>query len=157
MSKIEQKLKEMGITLPETSEPRFSYIPCNQTGNLLYLSGQDCRINGDLMYEGKLGNEITIEQGQEAARQTIINCLAVLKTYLGDLDRVVKIVKMLGFVNSAPGFADQPYVINGASNFLIEVFGDNGKHARSAIGTSDLPFHTPVEIELIVEISSVAG
>lgn len=108
------------------------------------------------MYEGKLGNEITIEQGQEAARQTIINCLAVLKTYLGDLDRVVKIVKMLGFVNSAPGFADQPYVINGASNFLIEVFGDNGKHARSAIGTSDLPFHTPVEIELIVEISSVA-
>jgi enamine deaminase RidA (YjgF/YER057c/UK114 family) len=149
---IEEKLKEMGIALPQAAEPRFSYIPCNQTGNLLYLSGQDCRINGVLMYEGKLGNEVTIEQGQEAARQTIINCLAVLKSYLGDLDRVVKIVKMLGFVNSAPGFADQPYVINGASNFLMEVFGEKGKHARSAIGTSDLPFHTPVEIELIVEV-----
>lgn len=116
------------------------------------MSGQDCRINGELMYEGKLGREVTIEQGQEAARQTIINCLAVMKGYLGDLDRVVKIVKMLGFVNSESGFGDQPYVINGASNLLVEIFGENGKHARSAIGTSDLPFHTPVEIELIVEI-----
>jgi enamine deaminase RidA (YjgF/YER057c/UK114 family) len=104
------------------------------------------------MYEGKVGSDLTIEQGQEAARQVIINCLAVMKSYLGDLDRVVKIVKMLGFVNSSLGFGDQPYVINGASNLLIEVFGDNGRHARSAIGTSDLPFHTPVEIELIVEI-----
>jgi enamine deaminase RidA (YjgF/YER057c/UK114 family) len=82
----------------------------------------------------------------------IINCLAVMKGYLGDLDRVVKIVKMLGFVNSAPGFGDQPYVMNGASDLLVDVFGENGRHARSAIGTSDLPFHTPVEIELIVEI-----
>ncbi|MNY31550.1 Endoribonuclease L-PSP [compost metagenome] len=152
MSVIEQRLQELGITLPPSPEPRFTYIPCNQTGNLIYLSGQDCRINGELMYEGKLGREVTIEQGQEAARQTIINCLAVMKGYLGDLDRVVKIVKMLGFVNSAPGFGDQPYVINGASNLLVEIFGENGKHARSAIGTSDLPFHTPVEIELIVEI-----
>lgn len=152
MPKIEQKLKEMGITIPEATEPKFSYIPCNQTGNLLYLSGQDCRIHGELMYKGKLGKEVSIAQGQEAARQTIINCLSVLKWYLGDLDRVVKIVKMLGFVNSAPGFGDQPYVINGASDFLMEVFGENGKHARSAIGTSDLPFHTPVEIEIIVEI-----
>jgi len=152
MSKIEKRLEELGITLPKASEPRFSYIPCNQTGNLLYLSGQDCRVDGELMYQGKLGNELTIEQGQEAARQTIINCLSVLKAYLGDLDRVVKIVKLLGFVNSAPGFADQPYVMNGASNLLVEVFGDAGKHARSAIGTSELPFHTPVEIEIIVEI-----
>lgn len=152
MSKIEQKLKEMGVVLSEVTEPKFSYLPCNRTGNLLYLSGQDCRIDGELMYEGKLGKEISIEQGQEAARQTIINCLSVLKWYLGDLDQVVKIVKILAFVNSAPGFGDQPYVINGASNFLIEVFGENGKHARSAIGTSDLPFHTPVEIEIIVEI-----
>jgi enamine deaminase RidA (YjgF/YER057c/UK114 family) len=104
------------------------------------------------MYEGKLGQNVTIEQGEQAAYQTIINCLAVMKEYLGDLDRVVKIVKMLGFVNSAPGFAEQPIVINAASNLLLDVFGENGKHARSAIGTSDLPFHTPVEIELIVEI-----
>ncbi|OCT10505.1 hypothetical protein A8709_11940 [Paenibacillus pectinilyticus] len=152
MSVIEQRLQELGITLPPSPEPRFTYIPCNQTGNLIYLSGQDCRINGELMYEGKLGREVTIEQGQAAARQTIINCLAVMKGYLGDLDRVVKIVKMLGFVNSESGFGDQPYVINGASNLLVEIFGENGKHARSAIGTSDLPFHTPVEIELIVEI-----
>lgn len=152
MSQIEQRLQELGITLPASPEPRFTYIPCNQTGNLIYLSGQDCRINGELMYEGKLGREVTIEQGQAAARQTIINCIAVMKGYLGDLDRVVKIVKMLGFVNSAPGFGDQPYVINGASDLLVAVFGEQGKHARSAIGTSDLPFHTPVEIELIVEV-----
>ncbi|NOV04485.1 RidA family protein [Paenibacillus planticolens] len=152
MSNIEQRLQELGITLPASPEPHFTYIPCNQTGNLIYLSGQDCRINGELMYEGKLGREVTIEQGQAAARQTIINCLAVMKGYLGDLDRVVKIVKMLAFVNSAPGFGDQPYVINGASDLLVAVFGENGRHARSAIGTSDLPFHTPVEIELIVEV-----
>lgn len=152
MSNIEQRLQELGITLPPSPEPRFTYIPCNQTGNLIYLSGQDCRINGELMYEGKLGREVTIEQGQAAARQTIINCLAVMKGYLGDLDRVVKIVKMLAFVNSAPGFGEQPYVINGASDLLVDVFGEKGKHARSAIGTSDLPFHTPVEIELIVEV-----
>lgn len=152
MSKIEQKLQELGITLPIPGEPKFSYIPCNQTGNLVYTSGQDCRIDGELMYTGKLGPDLTIEQGQEAARQTIINCLAVIKAHLGDLDRVVKIVKLLGFVNSAPGFADQPYVMNGASDLLVEVFGENGKHARSAIGTSELPFHTPVEIELIVEV-----
>ncbi|QHW31909.1 RidA family protein [Paenibacillus rhizovicinus] len=152
MSVIENRLKELGIELPAVGKPKFSYIPANQTGNLLYLSGQDCRIDGVLMFEGKLGSELTIEQGQQAARQVIINCLAVMKHHLGDLDRVVKIVKMLAFVNSAPGFADQPYVVNGASDFLIDVFGENGRHARSAIGTSELPFHTPVEIELIVEI-----
>lgn len=152
MSKVEQKLLDMGIVLPPSPEPRFTYVPCKRTGNLLYLSGQDCRINGELMYEGKVGSDLTIEQGQEAARQVIINCLAVLKGYLGDLDRVVQIVKLLGFVNSAPGFGDQPYVMNGASNLLVEVFGEDGRHARSAIGTSDLPFHTPVEIEIIVEI-----
>jgi len=152
MSKVEQKLLEMGIVLPPSPEPRFTYVPCKRTGNLLYLSGQDCRINGELMYEGKVGSDLTIEQAQEAARQVIINCLAVLKGYLGDLDRVVQIVKLLGFVNSASGFGDQPYVMNGASDLLVEVFGENGRHARSAIGTSDLPFHTPVEIEIIVEI-----
>jgi enamine deaminase RidA (YjgF/YER057c/UK114 family) len=152
MAQIEKRLQELGITLPPSPEPRFTYIPCTQTGNLIYLSGQDCRINGELMYTGKLGSDLTIEQGQEAARQTIINCLAVMKGYLGDLDRVVKIVKLLGLVNSAPGFADQPYVMNGASDLLVAVFGDYGRHARSAIGTNELPFHTPVEIEIIAEI-----
>lgn len=151
-SKAEHRLQQLNITLPVPPVPKFSYIPCVRTGNLLYLSGQDCRVDGTLLYEGKLGAELTIEQGQQAARQTIINCLAILKQELGDLDRVVRIVKLLGFVNSAPGFADHPYVMNGASDLLIEVFGERGKHARSAIGTSELPFHTPVEIEMIVEV-----
>jgi enamine deaminase RidA (YjgF/YER057c/UK114 family) len=152
MSVVEQKLKALGIELPTPPVPKFSYVPCVRTGNLLYTSGQDCRVNGELLYAGKLGRELTIEQGQQAARQTVINLLAVIKQELGDLDRVERVVKMLGFVNSAPGFADQPVVMNGASDLLIEVFGDKGRHARSAIGTSELPFHTPVEIELIVEV-----
>lgn len=152
MSQIEKRLAELGIVLPVLPEPKFLYKTVNQTGNLIYTSGFDCRIDGVLMHEGKVGSDLTIEQGQEAARQVVINLLAAMKAYLGDLDRVVKIVKILAFVNSAPGFADQPYVINGASQLLIDVFGESGRHARSAIGTSDLPFHTPVEIELIAEI-----
>ncbi|MCY9514728.1 RidA family protein [Paenibacillus apiarius] len=156
MGQIEQRLQQLGIELPAVGEPKFSYIPCNRTGNLLYTSGMDCRIDGVLMYEGKVGADLTIEEGQRAARQVIINALAVIKHELGTLDKVAKVVKMLAFVNSAPGFADQPYVINGASDLLIEVFGDAGRHARSAIGTSDLPFHTPVEIEIIVEVKEEA-
>lgn len=153
MAQIEKRIEELGLVLPPSPVPKFTYIPCSRTGNLIYLSGQDCRdATGTLIYEGKLGRELTIEQGQEAARQTILNCIAVMKGYLGDLDRVVRIVKVLGFVNSAPGFADQPFVMNGASDLLVAIFGENGKHARSAIGTSELPFHTPVEIELIAEI-----
>lgn len=152
MSQVEQRLQQLGIELPEVGEPKFSYIPSRKTGQLVYTSGMDCRIDGVLLHEGKVGAELSIEQGQEAARQCIINALAVIKKEIGDLDRVKQVVKMLAFVNSAPGFADQPYVINGASNLLIDIFGDAGKHARSAIGTSDLPFHTPVEIEIIVEV-----
>lgn len=152
MSKIEEKLTKMGIILPEAPKPAAVYVPAMTVGNLVYTSGNDCRENGTLLYEGKLGKEITIEQGQEASKQTMINLLSVLKAHLGDLDRIKKVVKLLAFVNSAPGFADQPYVINGASEFLEEVFGEAGKHARSAIGTSELPFNTPVEIEMIVEI-----
>lgn len=144
------------LALPEVGEPKFSYLPCRQTGNLVYTSGIDCRVDGKLLYEGKLGAELTIEQGQEAARRCIVNALAVIKRQIGELDRVAQVVKMLAFANSAPGFADQPYVINGASDLLIELFGEAGRHARSAIGTSDLPFHTPVEIELIVEVKDEA-
>lgn len=152
MSKIEEKLTEMGIILPEAPKPAAVYVPAMTVGNLVYTSGNDCRENGKLLYEGKLGKEVTIEQGQDASKQTIINLLSVLKAHLGDLDRIKKVVKLLAFVNSAPGFVDQPYVINGASEFLEEVFGEAGKHARAAIGTSELPFNTPVEIEMIVEI-----
>lgn len=152
MGKIEARLNELGIILPEAPKPGAIYLPARQTGNLVYTSGQDCRINGKLLYEGKLGTDLTIEQGKEAARQAIINSLAVLKDFLGDLDKVVKIVKLLGFVNSAPGFVDQPLVINGASELLEQVFGEAGKHARSAIGVNELPWNTPVEIEMIVEV-----
>ncbi|MEH7235852.1 RidA family protein [Bacillus sp. JJ1562] len=155
MSRIEARLRELGIELPEAPKAAAAYVPAKTfgNGNFVYTSGNDCRVNGKLMYEGKLGSDLTIEQGQEAARQTAINLLAVLKEHLGDLDRIKSIVKVLGFVNSAPGFVEQPYVINGASNLFEEVFGETGVHARSALGTSDLPFNTPVEIEMVVEIS----
>jgi enamine deaminase RidA (YjgF/YER057c/UK114 family) len=154
MMSIEQKLAELNIVLPAVAEPKFCFVPVNQTGNLVYTSGQDCRVNGELIYKGKLGKELTIEEGQAAARQCMINCLAVLKWHLGSLDKIKKVVKVLGFVNSAPGFSDQPYVMNGASELLVEVFGEKGKHARSAIGTNELPFDTPVEVEIIVEVEA---
>ncbi|MGG1662524.1 RidA family protein [Brevibacillus sp. NRS-1366] len=152
MGRIEQRLQELGITLPEPPPVAAIYVPAVTVGNIVYTSGNDCRVDGKLMFQGKLGQELTIEEGQLAARQTMINLLAVLKAHLGDLDKIERIVKLLAFVNSAPGFAEQPYVINGASALLEEVFGEQGKHARSAIGTSELPFHTPVEIEMIVQI-----
>ncbi|MZQ85521.1 RidA family protein [Paenibacillus sp. 5J-6] len=154
MSIITGRLKELGVELPIPAAPVAMYVPAVTVNNLVYTSGNDCRINGKLIFEGKLGKDLTIEQGQQAARQTMINLLGVLQAHLGDLDRVDKIVKLLAFVNSADGFMDQPYVINGASELLESVFGENGKHARSAIGTSDLPFNTPVEIEMIVQIKA---
>lgn len=151
--KIESRLAELGITLSEPTAPKFSYVPVKQTGNLLYTSGNDCRVKGELMYAGSLGADLTLQQGQAAARQCIINILSSLKGYLGDLDRITGCVKMLGFVQSADAFKDQPLVINSASDLLIDIFGESGKHARSAIGTNALPFDTPVEIELILEIN----
>lgn len=154
MSIIEQRLLELGIQLPSAAKPVATYVPAVTVGNLVYTSGNDCRVNGVLKYQGKLGAEITVAEGYDAARITMINLLAVLKEHVGDLDRVQRIVKLLAFVNSAPGFAEQPYVINGASDLLVEVFGDNGRHARSALSANELPFHTPVEIEMIVELGS---
>lgn len=152
MSSIDQKLKELGITLPDVNKPPFPFVPTRQTGNLIYTSGQDCREEGELVFEGKLGKDLTVEQGQQAACQSMINSLAAIKAQIGDLDKVSKIIKVLAFVNSAPGFVDQPYVINEASELLEKIFGEKGKHARSAIAANELPFNTPVEIEMIVEI-----
>ncbi len=150
---IENRLEELGIKLPIPAKPVAEYVPAKQTGNLVFVSGQDCRRDGTLLYEGKVGKEVTPEQGAEAARQAMINAIAVLKMHVGDLDRVKQIVKVLGFVNSADGFVQQPMVINGASRLLVEVFGENGKHSRSAISANELPFNTPVEIELIAEVA----
>jgi len=152
MGKIEKKLKAMGIILPDIPKPVASYVPCVQTGKLVYTSGQASKKDGTLIYKGKLGKDLTVEEGYEAAKISIINCLAILKGHLGSLDRVTRVVKLLGFVASTPEFDQQPYVINGASDLLIKIFGEKGRHARSAIGTNILPFGTPVEIEMIVEI-----
>ncbi|WP_101842581.1 RidA family protein [Halobacillus sp. Marseille-P3879] len=152
MINVEEKINELGIHIPDAPKPGAVYVPAKTVGNLVYTSGQDCRVNGTLLYEGKLGSDLTVEQGYEAARQTMINCLAVLQAEIGDLSRVKQVVKLLAFVNSAPGFVEQPYVINGASELLEEIFGEKGEHARSAIASNELPFNTPVEIEMIVEI-----
>lgn len=145
-------MQELGIVLEKVPAPVAEYVPAKTAGSLVYTSGCDCRIGGVLKYKGKVGAELTVEEGSDAARQVMINLLAVLKEHLGELDRVKQVVKMLAFVNSADGFAEQPYVINGASSLLVEVFGEKGRHARSAISSNELPFNTPVEIELIVEI-----
>jgi enamine deaminase RidA (YjgF/YER057c/UK114 family) len=152
--KIEEKIKKMGIEIPEVAKPVASYVPFRRVGNLIYISGQDCRVNGKLKYEGKVGRDVTEEEAYEAARITAINLLAILKSAIGNLDKVVKIINLHGFVNSADGFVRQPMVINGASDLLLEVFGEKGKHSRCALSANELPFNTPVEIEMIVEVEN---
>ncbi|MBO1002319.1 RidA family protein [Pseudogracilibacillus auburnensis] len=149
---IEKRLKELNVTLPGKREVLASYTPAVRVGHLLYLSGQDCSVNGEFLHKGKLGKEFTVEEGQQFARQCMINALQVIKDYGGGLNNVKRIIKMLAWVSSAKDFNDQPFVINGASDFLEEVFGESGKHARSAVGTNELPLNIPVEIELIVEL-----
>lgn len=149
---IERRLEELNVKLPGKREVLASYTPAVRVGNLLYLSGQDCSVNGEFLYKGKLGREFTVEEGQKFARQCMINALQVMKDYGGGLSNVKRIIKMLAWVSSAEGFNDQPFVINGASDFLEEVFGESGRHARSAVGTNELPLNIPVEIELIVEL-----
>ncbi len=151
--KIEENLKEMGLNLPEAPKPVASYVPFVRTGNLVYTSGQICLANGELKYKGKAGREYTVEEAYEAAKLCCLNALAVVKSAIGDLDRVKRVVKVVGFVNSAPGFNAQPKVINGASDLLVKVFGEAGRHARSAVGCSDLPMDTTVEVEMVVEVA----
>ena len=153
MSKVEQRLSELGLTLPEVATPAGSYLPAMISGNLVFTAGQIPVIEGKLMATGKLGAEITVEYGAEIAKRCALNALAAVKSVIGDLDRVKQVVKIVGFVSSVPEFTSQPAVINGASEFLQQVFGDAGKHARSAVGVSVLPLDAPVEIELIVEFS----
>lgn len=150
--KIEEKLNQLGVKIPEAAKPVASYVPYRRTGNLIFISGQDCRVNGKLKYEGKVGAEVSEEEAYDAAKITVINLLAILKSAIGDFNKVVKIVNLHGYVNSADGFVRQPFVINGASDFLLEVFGDKGKHSRCALSANELPFNTPVEIEMIVEV-----
>ena len=152
----EARLRALGIELPAPPRPVASYVPAVRTGNLVFLSGQGPTAGGKAAVTGKVGAELTEEAGYKAARSTILNSLAVLRAEVGSLDRVRRIVKLVGWVNSAPGFTRQPWVINGASDLLVEIFGEAGRHARSAVGASELPLGIPVEIELVVEVSPEA-
>lgn len=150
----EAKLIELGITLPAAPSPVANYVNGVQTGNLIFLAGKGPKRADGSEVSGKLGKDLTIEQGYEAARLTAINQLAVLKVMLGDLDRVSRVVKVLGMVNSDPDFIEQPAVINGFSDLIVEVFGERGRHARAAVGMASLPRGQAVEIEMIVEIDT---
>jgi enamine deaminase RidA (YjgF/YER057c/UK114 family) len=148
----EAKLKEMNITLPTPPQPVANYVNGVRTGNLIFLAGKGPRYAHGTEIIGKLGQDVSIELGYEGARLTAINQLAVLKAMLGDLNKVKRIVKVLGMVNSDPSFIEQPKVINGFSDLMVEVFGEKGKHARAAVGVASLPRGQAVEIELVVEV-----
>jgi enamine deaminase RidA (YjgF/YER057c/UK114 family) len=152
MSQIEQKIIDLGFLLPETAKPLAAYIPAAQSGNLVFTSGQLPMIAGNLAETGKVGGSVSPERARELATVCALNALAAVKTVIGDLDKIKRIVKVVGFVSSVPEFSGQPGVVNGASEFLGEVFGDKGIHARSAVGVAVLPLDAPVEIELIVEV-----
>ncbi len=149
---FEARIKELGLIIPETPRPVANYVPAVQVGNLIFVSGQTPTVSGQLLMKGKLGRDLSIEQGQEAARTAILNTLAAVRSITGTLDVIKRIVKLNGWVASAEGFGDQPQVVNGASLLLEEIFGDAGKHARAAIGVAELPSGAPVELELIVEV-----
>lgn len=148
----EEKLDQMGLEIPEVPEPVASYVPGVRTGNLLLTSGQIPVADGNLKYEGKVGEDLTEDEGYEAARLCCLNCLGVLKDQLGDLSKVKRVVKLNGFVNSSADFTGQSQVVNGASDLLAEVFGEPGAHARAAVGMVNLPLGAAVEVELIVEV-----
>jgi len=150
--KTEKRLTDLGITLPEAPNPVANYVRAVKTGNLLFVSGHGPYNDGQTMLSGKLGKELTIEEGYKTARNVALNCLASVKAALGDLDKVKRVIKLLGMVNCTEDFKDQPKVVNGASDFLVEVFGETGKHARSAVGMQSLPNGIPVEIEMILEV-----
>ncbi|MDC0252559.1 RidA family protein [Chloroflexi bacterium] len=149
---IEEKLKELGIELKSPPTPVANYIPVQQTGNLIYLSGQGPRDESGNFITGKVGSNISAEEAYDLSRNTAINLLSAMNAYLGSLDKVVKIVKVFGMVNAEQNFIDHPKVINGCSDFFVEIFGDKGRHARSAVGMGSLPNNMAVEIEIIVEV-----
>lgn len=146
------RLAELGVTLPTPAAPLAAYVPAVRTGNLVYTSGQLPLVGGEVTHAGKVGAEVTPEAAKTAARTCALNALAAIHALVG-IDSVTRVVKVVGFVASAPGFNGQPGVVNGASEFLGEVFGDAGTHARSAVGVAELPLDAPVEVELIVEVS----
>lgn len=150
---ISKRLEELGIVIPEV-KPRFNFIPGVQVGNLLFISGATPEVDGVMQMPGRLGADMDVEQGKKAARLAALNCLGEIQAVLGSLDRVERFVRVMGYVRSAENFGEQPLVINGASELLIQIFGENGRHARAALGTSELPFGAAVELEMIVQVKS---
>jgi enamine deaminase RidA (YjgF/YER057c/UK114 family) len=151
---IERKLTELGIVLPTPATPMANYVPFVHSGNVITVSGQVCfGSDGKLVAKGRLGDGVTIEDGQKAARASAINLLAQLKAALGDLDKITQVIRLGGFINSAPGFADGPKVMNGASDLMVAVFGDKGRHARSTVGVAALPADAAVEVEGTFEVT----
>ncbi len=150
--RVEQELARLGLKLPEPMPPVANYIGAVRVGSLLFVSGHGPRMDGKLMFQGKVGRDLTVEQGYEAARLVMLNCLGTIKREIGDLDKVERIVKLLGFVNAPEGFRESPKVINGASDLLVQLYGEKGRHARSAIGVAALPMEIAVEIEMIAQL-----
>ena len=152
MAAVEARLMELGIDLPDVPGSLANYVGAVRTGNLIYLSGRLPMRAGQVAFKGKLGREVSAEDGYQAARLSALNVVSTLKAEVGDLDQVRRIVKLLGMVSSDPDFTEQASVLNGASDLLVEIFGDKGRHARSAFGVAALPMNACVEIELIVEV-----
>ena len=151
--RIDHRLAELKIELPNAAAPMANYVPAVRSGNLLFVSGQICQWNGERRFVGKLGAEISVDQGKQAARLCALNLLAQAKRFLdGDLDRVVRVVRLGGFVNAVPGFTEQPQVVNGASDLMVELFGDDGRHARAAVGVGSLPGGAAVEVDAVFEV-----
>jgi enamine deaminase RidA (YjgF/YER057c/UK114 family) len=151
--RVEDKLKELGLELPPTPRPAANYVGAVRSGNLLFVSGHGPTKDGKFTYIGKIGKDLGVEEGYEAARLVALNCLASAKSVIGDLDHITRVVKILGLVNCTEDFGEQPKVINGASDLLVQLFGESGRHARSAVGMQALPFGIAVEIEMILEVA----
>ena len=154
MAQVEKKLTDLGIILPTPAAPVANYVPFVRTGSLLFVSGQiSLGTDGKLVAKGKLGGPVSVENGQKAARACAVNLLAQLKAAVGDLDKVVRVVRLGGFINSEPSFLEGPKVMNGASDLMVEVFGDKGRHARTTVGVAALPGDAAVEVEGLFEVS----
>ena len=152
MGKVESRINELNLSLPEAPKPVAAYIPAKQTGKLVFTAGQLPMVNGELISQGLLGQDVDIDEANKAARICTLNALAAIRGVIGDLDRITQIVRVVGYVASVPTFTQQPAVVNGASELLLEIFGEAGKHARSAVGMAVLPLNASVEIELTVEV-----
>lgn len=151
---FESKVQELGLTIPEVAKPVAAYVPAIRVGDYVYTSGQIPFVEGKLAFAGKAGSDLSTEQCYEAAKVCALNCLAAVKSVIGTLDNIEQIVKVVGFVNSASGFVDQPKVINGASELIGNIFGKQGEHSRSAVGVAELPINAAVEVEMIVKVKA---